>query len=254
MKKLSLIFLIFLAFGCTNLNKKEDGNKLQRRNLEEYYVESGIVTYFLPILPQWANYSLEGSCRRARSMRYLDFQKMKSSFGFNYEQLVQFQLLYNSRVWSSLAISNLDFIPFKDAERFFFEVSDSVHAGNFLFRLPNYNRIHVIWIDDYLNSQSKIKKLKKILDSKDMTQGFPVFASLCMARIDLQKLIKTNGLDHGSYELLTYEMFSPYDSDFTTGLEPSINLDAFFGKKAIYFYGKNIPKVINGKKIIHRKL
>ncbi len=187
-------------------------------------------------------------------MRYLDFEKMKSSFGFTYDQLIQFQLLYNSRVWSSLAISNLDFIPFKDGERFFFEVSDNIHAGNFLFRLPKYNRIHIIWIDDLINSPAKIKTLKAKLDKGEMTKGFPVFASLCMARIDMQNIIKKNGLDRGSYELLTYEMFSPYDHNFTTGLEPSINLDAFFGKKQIYFYGKSIPRVINAKKIIHRKL
>lgn len=254
MKRILITFFIFLLASCSYFEKKTKEPRVNRRNLEEYYVESGIVSYFLPILPQWANYSLEGSCRRARSMRYLDFEKMKSSFGFTYDQLIQFQLLYNSRVWSSLALSNIDFIPFKDGERFFFEVSDNIHAGNFLFKTPKFNRIHIIWIDDLINSPAKIKALKAKLDKGEMTKGFPVFASLCLARVDMQNIIRKNGLDRGNYELLTYEMFTLYDQNFTTGLEPSINVDAFFGKKKIYFYGKNIPRVINGKKIIHRKL
>lgn len=256
MKKIISALLLFSLVSCTSTQEKSDETRaLERRNLEEYFVGTGVVSYFLPILPKWANNSVEGSCRRARSMRYLDYSKMMSSFNLNYSQLTQFQLHYNSRIWSSMALSNLDFIPFKDAERFFYEVSDKIHAGSLLFKMPRYKRVHLIWIDELLGDSKKIAKLKNKLKGGELTKGYPVFVSLCMARVDLVNFIRRRGLDIGSYEMLTYEMMSPYSSEGEMGLSPFIEVDSFFRGKQVYFYGKSLPSSITAKKNFYfRKL
>lgn len=152
MIKTALIFFYcFLLFslGCTHNHHQKYG--LQRRNMNEYFLTSGVVRYFLSDIPSWANFSIEGQCFRKGSVRHLNLSELRNSFSFNYQQAIQFQYMFNRDYHKLKKEHQAKQLFFKDEEKLFYDVSDKIRSGFQAFKKPTFNRIHLIWIDQALS-------------------------------------------------------------------------------------------------------
>ncbi|MCR9204810.1 MAG: hypothetical protein NXH75_09545, partial [Halobacteriovoraceae bacterium] len=87
---------MILLTTCSTSIKKDQPFGLQRRKVEEYFVSSGVVRYFLPEIPYWANFSESAECRRNESIKYLDLKMVRGSLSLSYEEAIQLQLMLNT--------------------------------------------------------------------------------------------------------------------------------------------------------------
>jgi hypothetical protein len=131
MKKLMLCFLFLILISCAGEQAKKE--------LNEVYIPSGAEQYFLANLPHWANVSTAADCRREKNVRFFDFYKMNKSYNLGYEQLLQFQLLYNHELLSQLknASKNIE-TKIRDEEVLFFNILEKIQGGSTLFLVSSY--------------------------------------------------------------------------------------------------------------------
>lgn len=242
------IIVSVLLLGCTRLTKEESGpNSLQRRKVEEYFVSSGVVRYFLPEIPYWANFSESANCRREESIKYLDLKMVRGSLSLTYEEAIQLQLMLNNMIFELKAEKHIGHIPFKEEEALFFKASDRIQAGIRSFRIPKFKRINLIWIDPFLE---KAGGLRNLMTKNSVSLGHPVFVSLCLTRSGLDSWMKTNKFENKNIRMLSYEMLSPYNLNGQLDTKYHIFVDEIFGKnKKTFFYGpKNrpVPQVFEG--------
>lgn len=252
MKRLLLLILIFLV-SCSTSQKDDDSFK--RRNLSEYFMGSGVVQYFLPDLPKWANVSQTASCHREVSPRFLDFKKMNESFSLSYEQLLQFQYSYNMKAEKFKRRFQSAALLLKDEERLFYETSDQIQGDIVPFRKPKFKRVHLIWVDDALANEESLKGLRDFMKTQVATLGHPVFLSLCLSHSELEKFLIQNKLDPQSSRLIPFEMFSPYGNDFKLNTYFSLNIGDLFGDKyELHFYAPRKVKLLEfkGDYTLHR--
>ena len=71
--KLTTITSLCFLLGCGS-------GELKRRNLDEYYVGSGVVRYFLADVPLWANFSSIANCHRKTPKRFFNMKSVRDSF------------------------------------------------------------------------------------------------------------------------------------------------------------------------------
>lgn len=242
-----VLVLTFLS-GCTNVVKKEDPYGLQRRKVEEYFMSSGVLRYFLPEIPFWANFSEAAQCRRQESIKYLDLNLVRGSLFLSYEEAIQLQLMMNTMLIDLKKKEHIEHIPFKEEEALFFKASDRIQAGIRTFRVPNFNKIHVIWVDAFLE---KTQQLKQVMSSSKMDNGHPVFLSLCLTRRELEDWMASKGFNNKNIRLLSYEMLSPYDLNGELDTTFHIYINEIFGsdKKVKLFIPKtkSQPHVLEGE-------
>ncbi|WP_127718117.1 hypothetical protein [Halobacteriovorax sp. HLS] len=241
-----LIFsLMLFSLGCSGPTIKN----YERRNTNEYYNGIGVVQYFLADLPSWANYSSQGSCHREYPVRYSHLKNMRESFSLNYEEAIQFQLMFNEYSTSRKKEAQAEVIPFKDEEKIFFTILDRVKAGIRSFSKPKYNISNIIWIDSVLNGPKELSKVRKVLNSDRFAKGHPIFLSLCMNRVQLRSYLKEMKLDIAGSKLISYEMFNPYDREGNLVAIPVLYLNDLFSKndKLYIFTPKDIPSEFRGK-------
>jgi len=232
--------MLFFMVSCSKAPK----HGLHRRKVSEYYVNSGFVQYLLPELPAWANFSTSGNCRRSRSTRYLDFEKLAKSYNLTYAQNVQFQYMFNKEFYLLSKNHKLDFLLFKDEEKLFYQVADKIQTGINAFRVPRYHRVHLIWIDPALGSEDEKNKLKALLNSKIMDRGHPVFVSLCLGAAELVAFMTEMKLKSRDIRLLPMELFSPYDTNGVKRAIIGLDFSQLLGeKKEIIFFLPNGRKV-----------
>ena len=248
LSSLFLSFLILLQSSCTKVSKNSSNFDLQRRKVEEYFVSSGVVRYFLPEIPYWANFSESASCRRNVSIKYLDLNTVRGSLALSYEQAIQLQLMLNDMFTDLKKRQVVEHIPFQEEESLFFKANDRIQAGIRLFRVPSFKRVHLIWIDSLLENRAKLKAL---METPLISKGHPVFLSLCYTRSELESWIQKSGFNNQNIRLLSYEMLSPYNLEGKLDTRFHIFVDEIFGKDKIIklFIPKNKapPKVLEGK-------
>jgi hypothetical protein len=247
---LPTILLLIIA-GCTSI--KQEDSDLKRRNIETYFNNSGVVRYFLPDLPKWANFSTSGKCFRQSSIRYFDLAAVRNSFFLTYEQAIQQQLAFNQLVAKTLEPDHRKYITLQDEERYFFEASEKIQAGIRIFQKPKYKRIHVVWIDHVLENPSRLKKL---MATKRMELGHPVYLSMCSSRTEVIQYLRKNGLNTFNIRIISQEMFSPFDEQNNKVPAYALDLAALFDKnQKIYFFNPNSkndpPEIIGDFKTYH---
>jgi len=228
----------------------------EARNLDQYYVASGVVRYFLQELPFWANVSSSASCRRSSSHRLLNFEQVGKSFNLSYFELVQFQSLLNRMLIQKMEVSKLKGLPLDSEEEIFYHVLDRINAKFYPFIPPKFKRINLIWIDPYIKDEKislKITKNSEIMDSAP-----PVILSLCFNQFELEKILKKSGLEHSSVKYISSESLTPYDDKLHMDVHLlKIDLEQIFQSKSqIYFYTPDdIPAEFVGtvKKVIIKK-
>lgn len=241
-----LLSIILLISSCTTV--KKDDSSLKRRNIETYYNNSGVVKYFLPDIPTWANFSTSGKCFRKNHTRYFDISAVRVSFFVSYEQAIQQQLSFNQLISKAMEPQHRKFITLEDEERYFFEASEKIQAGIRVFQTPKYKKIHLIWIDPI---SSDPRRLKRLLASSKMNSGHPVFLSMCMNRSEMVNYLRINQLNNVNVRLISQELFSPFDMNNNRIPSLSISLQALFrpDQKIVIFIpgGNNVPQEILGK-------
>ncbi len=233
--------LFSTIFSCQTNSK--------RRDLNQYYVGAGVADYFLADLPKWANYSQAGHCQRNKNIRYLNYKKLRSSFAFSYEEVVQLQYTLNKLFVDFMKKNNSTFLPLRDEERLFHESVERVNAGIKLLSIPNFKAVNLIWADGIKSDKS----LKKILRS-EITNSRPTYLiSLCNAYNEMEKYIKSLGSVGQGINFISYEAFNPYSTqrDFFAG--HLLEFDKLFSqikKKYLYLpksWNKRYPQEFQGQ-------
>jgi hypothetical protein len=237
--------LLFMITSCTNPTMKN----YQRRNTQEYYNGIGIVQYFLADLPSWANFSSEGRCHRESPVRYIHLESVRKSFSLNYEEAIQFQLMFNEVTTERKEKAQAKVIPFKDEEKIFFTVLDKIKAGIRNFVKPRYKVANILWIDSALIGKKEANKLKRIIRSDRFSSGHPVYLSLCMSRVEMRSYLSSKGVDITGAKFISYEMFNPYDKNGKLVAIPILELNELFSKKQKLniFTHKDLPSEFRGK-------
>lgn len=229
-----ILFSLLMTACATSEKDNAKNDNLRRRNLKQYYSSTGLVSYFLPELPHWANYSSIGKCRRDTSIRYVNLEKITRSFAISYEEALEIQLMFNDSLQKAMMQEHIERLNLANEERLFYEVSQKVQQGLKTFKLPKYKRVHVIWFD----SLSSVKQLKRQLSRKSMSLGHPILMSVCKSRRALQKYLEENNLANRNIRLISSEFMSPYNVKGELKTELSIDLNKVLPNKKIYFYSR----------------
>ncbi len=233
MRILILLFTLTLV-SCSTNTREEEG--FERRNLEEYFQSSGVVKYFLPDLPDWANSNVTGRCMRKTPVRYFNFKNLIESFAMDYEKSVQFQYMYNLESRKLKMDVSAEYLPLKDEEKTFYMVSDRIQAGIYSFMPPKFQRINLVWIDPALSSDKEMESLKKLMNGSQMDLGHPVFVSLCLSTKEMGEFVRENKFRDG-VRFIPHTMFSPFNEKREISHHLYLNVPALFKpEQKIYLY------------------
>ena len=225
--------LLLLLTSCAPFPSK-------RKNLDGLFVENGVIPYFLPQLPSWANRSSAGECLRKTQGRWFNMERLRRSFSLTYEEAVQFQVVFNRELQKKAATKGKT-LSFQEEEKIFFQAYDTILAGLREFYPPDYKTIHLIWIDPLLRrGQRGERKLKHLMRSSRLMEGHPVWVSLCLSRKELKDSSRRLGGRSADTRLISYEFFGPYSETNQLLPRDTLNFKAFFPLDRKLFF--HIPK------------
>lgn len=242
------LFLLFISFNLLFSSCSSPG--FESRSLKQYFVSSGVTRYFLPDVPDWANFSESASCHRKQQVRYFDMKNLRESFSLNYPQSVHFQNMFNVYRYELLESSSLDSLPPKEEEKVFYTVSEKVQSNLYHMAMPKFQRVHLIWIDPLTKDLKGTTKLKRKLNSEEMMQGHPVFISLCMSYHEMNNFLVHHHLTNFNIKLISYEFFSLYDENKEMETFMGLNIRSLFQesqKLYLYLPTKEKPKELKGE-------
>lgn len=245
-----LLSFVFLLESCSRLHHQS----LKRRHADDYSVAPQTMEYFLPVLPEWANYSTSAQCRRATYFRFLDLPRLRASLNFNYEEALQFQYSLNRKYSDLFKKVDEDMVLFKDEERIFYDVTEKIRGGRKDFKAPAYKRIFLIWIDPVLNSPEKLEKLKSFMQGPQIEEAPPLFISLCLSHDEMEKFIKDQGLQEQVLGFIPFELFSIYSDQNQPLSGTSLFLQSLFTKDQelhLFSPGKVVPWEFKGELQVH---
>lgn len=230
MDKLLIVFLLILV-GCSS-------SVVAPKDPENIYRGAGVEQYFLPELPSWANFSQVGKCQKSIPIRYLNFERLARSYNFSYFENVQLQLSFNKSIERQKKSNEKKVLFLKDEIYLFSNAYEQISGQAYEFREPEFNRVHIVWIDLALLDPRIFQKLKKVMNSNAMSEGHPIFISSCLGENDLQNFIDKNFSNLG-IKKISAEFFSTYSSDnkFVPGLQ--FDLNDFLKNKLILLFGPN---------------
>ena len=210
--------------------------------MEEVYISNGVEQFFLPALPAWVNFSQESSCYREQSIRYLNYEKLKKSYNLNYIKMLHLQHMFNRKLFAYRTSTGQDRLSLKDESFIFNNVYQQVVGNSFDFVVPNYKKVSIIWVDHFLKNP---KKLKRILNRKDVGQGYPVIFSSCLTSYELEKLTQELGLDDLGVKFVSAEMESVFNFETLKQSQFTIELEKLFEGKELMFFGIEKPRTLS---------
>lgn len=256
MKIIIPIFLIIFLVSCQSASiDGDDGNDgIKRRDVTRYYQSSGIEKYFLTDIPEWLNFSKTARCERTGSIKFVDLPRIMNSFHMSYTDAIQFQYLLNKEREDKKRFYKSEYLLLKDEEIIFYDVSDKVQNGIYAFKTPKFNRVNIVWIDSFLNSVERINELIKLMESKEMSLGHPLFISMCLDHSRLKLFIKELKLVNVNILEIPFDLFSIYDSKKDKNFNFAIELDKLFRADQelhLYLPSENIPEEFIGTFKLH---
>lgn len=231
-RNLSLILLLYLV-GCTSARKISEHGQYESINYS-----AGIEQYFLSDIPNWINFSEVGQCKREAPLRYLNFQNLKNSFDFNYEQSVSLQHMFNRKLLSYSETSILN----KDEAFIFYNMYEKVLGGTRDFIAPSFDKVSAVWIDPYLQMNKSHSRIKQAFKGR-VLEGHPVLVTMCLNSIEAEKLVTKLKLDELGVKIISAEMFNTFGEGYR-GF--SLNLQKMLSGKNIILYSTSKPKNILG--------
>lgn len=238
------LFILLIFSSCTV------GTKSLKKNTEEYFTSSGAIKYFRPDIPNWANFSQSSQCLRKDPIRYFDLELLKGSFSLKDEEARQLQLLFNYDRKEAMKSRSGAYSSLEEEEEIFFKSLEKIQAGIRIFNPPNYKRVHLVWVDDFILGRKNISALRSLMDTKTMSLGHPVFVSLCLDHHRLTQWIQQFNFASIGTRALTYELASLHNSDSMDEYFFSIMIHHLFKKdQKLYFYSprKRLPNDFLGE-------
>lgn len=239
--RLVMYLIVFVIVGCTTSSETR-----LKQDLNQVYIGSGVERYFLSDLPAWANFSSVSTCSRSENVRFINFENMHKSYSMDYEQLIQFQHMLNRKFASYKISTGRKTIFLKDEAYILHNVQQQIVGGGRDFIVPNFKRIHLVWIDSALKSKEASKKLRKLMFSTQMEKGHPIFVSKCLSAIELEKFIAKNNYNKLGVKIISQDMFSPYNHKFNIVNEFALDFSKLMPKKDLHFFGEYLPKEFKG--------
>ena len=229
-KKLLILGHLFFLCACSTTTG------LKPRVVEEYYVSTGIERYFLPDIPEWANFSQSGGCFRTKGLRYFDIDALMKSYSLSFFEALQVQASFNEEFLAAKKLQSKESLTLKEDENIFFKASEKVGSKINFTNLPDFKRIHLIWVDETIADSAREQKLKNFLNSSVHDEGVPVLVSACLTKSDLEKRFSDINV-----KSISAELFSIYDAKGQKKPNLHVNLDVFFKpEQKLYFYGQSI--------------
>lgn len=237
MRYLNYLALFILISGCTSGEP--------RQNIDDrVYQSSGVEQFFLPELPNWANFSGHGKCFKSASFHYLDFSKLLATYQLTYSQMLELQAQYNQRLEDYYRSTAVRFLKPIEQANLFSNTLEQVRGGVRQFKLPvGVGQVEVIWLESFLKN-GKIDELKKLAASGRFDEKLPVLYSSCLSKQYLDQWLTENNLENVGFYKLSAEWLSPYGSDavLRPGLE--VNLKELFGpsvKMSLFSFRQELP-------------
>lgn len=227
-----LILFSFLLSGCSSA--------LKPRNVEEFYVSSGIEKYFLSDIPEWANFSQTAGCFRTKGIRYFNIDSLMKSYSLKYPEAIQIQATFNEE-FLQLKKTTKATLSLKDEEVLFFKSSEKVNSKINFFDAPTFKQVHLIWLDEALSGQKQEERLRNFLQSSVHDNGYPVLVSACLTKAEVDA--KFQGL---ALKVISAELFSIYDEAGDKKPNLHVNIGAFFKpEQKLIFYTQQPKKSVD---------
>lgn len=230
-KRLCFIFMLVILTSCQSTSKFARRD----RSAGQYYMSSGIEKFYLSEVPLWANFSESGQCQRSQEVRFVQIGDLMKSQNLDYSSAIQFQYLVNKQRAEKKEAYNSNYLVQKDEEIIFYDSLDKINNNIRPFVAPKFSRVHLIWIDSYLNEKHGMDKLDKLMKSKIMTQGHPVFVSLCFDNSMIKKMIDSKKSYSSGIKVMPVEMTSVFNEKGESTYQHSINFDHYFRKNQKLF-------------------
>ena len=237
MKKfLSICFLMSLLL----LNACSTTKGMKPRDVDEYYVSTGVERYFLPSVPIWANFSQVSGCFRTQGLKYFNIDSLMKSYSHSFFESIQLQALFNEEYVLIKQSQSKDVLTLKEEENLFFRSMEKVGSKIYFTDLPTFKRIHLIWLDDIRGDKAKEEKLKAFINSSVHDQGVPVLISSCMTRAEIEKFVPEIHI-----KSISAELFSTYTEKGIQIPNMHINLGVFFRpEQKLFLYSQTLKDKI----------
>lgn len=243
MKILGYILIFIAAISCTGIQKKN-------KDLTNIYIASQASKYYLSPSPDWLNFASSARCIRNSQVQFLDLINLRDSFRIDYIEAIQMQLSVNDGFRKFRERFKKDDVSPQLRERIFFQAKDEVLSDIRIFKLPDFQRIHLVWIDPLLNGSGDLTKFKALFNSESFFDGHPVLVSACMTRPEMEKFVKNQKLSDIDIRLISAEMFSVVNDKFDLSFEYSLNIEKLLKSKKViqYIINKKQTRAIKGKR------
>jgi hypothetical protein len=237
MKKLQNLFLgltLILVNACAHTKG------MIPRDVEDYYVSTGVERYFLPAIPGWANFSQTGGCFRSSGLKYLNIDSLMKSYSLSYFEALQVQANFNEEYISTVKSQSKEVLTLKEDETLFFRASEKVGSKIYFTDLPTFKRINLVWLDEIRGDKAKEAKLKSFLTSPVNDEGIPVLISACMTRAEIEKMIP-----EAHYKSISAELFTTFNESGVTVPNMHIELGVFFKpEQKLFLYSQSLKDKI----------
>lgn len=176
------------------------------------YRSSGVEQFFLPELPNWANYSASGKCFKSSSFRYLDFTKLAASYKLTYVELIELQAQFNQKLEDYFRSSAKRFLKPVEEASFFSNTLEQVRGGIRQFKIPQVPEVEIVWLEGFLQKNTGAD-LRKLAAKGRFDNKLPILFSACHSKQSLTQWIAENNLDQAGFYQLSAESLSPYSSN-----------------------------------------
>lgn len=237
MKTLQFLFLgsvLILINACANTKG------MGPRDVDDYYVSTGVERYFLPAIPGWANFSQTSGCFRSSGLKYLNIDNLMKSYSLSYFEALQVQANFNEEYISIIKAQSREVLTLKEDETLFFRASEKVGSKIYFTDLPTFKRVHLVWLDEIQSDKSKLAKLKSFLNSPVNDEGIPVLISSCMTKAEIEKMIP-----EANYKSISAELFSTFNTNGVTVPNMHIDLTVFFKpEQKLFLYSQSLKDKI----------
>ncbi len=250
-EKLVFLFLNFCLISCAQIESNKDFKAVE---LNEFYQSSGTQRYFLPALPAWANFSESAACLRKNPITFFDLDLLMKEHGLNYNQAIQLQYLFNISKQEKMESVKANTLLPKDDEALFFEALQKIQAGFLPFVRPKFSRVHLIWLDPYVEDSKKLTELKKKLKADVFNQGEPFFFSLCLSKKETEDFLERSQLSELTSRFLSSEILSVMNHEGKRFPHYLVEMNALFEanqKLHLYLFGETLPRELKGQIEVH---
>ncbi len=214
--------VLILAISCSRAPLKD--------NSTSPFYSSGIEQFFLPELPNWANFSVSGKCFRSLPIQYLDFRKLKLSYDLTYSQLVDLQILFNQKKSEKLSEAEEKFLKPVEEMALFSEMLEQVKSNLRPFKVYETHKYNLLWLEGYLEQKS-VKDLSDYLDQEDFSQDPTIIYSSCKSRWELEKWLSDNNIEFESFSLIGADSLVAFNFEIKNIPGLKLDLKSYLGKE-----------------------